>query len=86
MKNNRLHQGCYNAIKNGEKYMCPICHTQERGNLRIINHPWDCPNHEKQYCQQPPLPKGIVQYAALRKSMRKQSRRRVKQRRTRSRR
>lgn len=83
---NRLNRRCYNAIKEGEKYICPICRAKEGGNLRIINHTLDCPNQEKQYCQQPPLPKGIIQYVALRKTMRKQPSRRVKQTRTRSRR
>ncbi len=86
MGNNRLNEGCYNAAKDGEKFMCPICQAKEGGSLRMITHNWDCPNKGKLYCQQPPLPRGVKQYGAKRKTLRKHSRRYMKRTQKRTRR
>lgn len=85
MGNNRKNI-CYDAVKDGEKYMCPICRAKEGGSLRIITHNYDCVNKGKLYCQQPPLPAGVKQYGAKRRTLRKKSLRRIKRKQTRGRR
>ena len=43
--------GCYDALLEGGKYVCPACKSVEGGSLRIISHRWDCPKNRHEYCQ-----------------------------------
>ncbi len=84
LRNNRMN-ACYDAIKEGEKFVCPVCRAKEGGSSRMITHNWNCPNKGKVYCQQPPLPAGVKQYGARRRTLRKKSALRIKRTRTQTR-
>jgi hypothetical protein len=46
-------EDCYEAdLTVHNKYQCPLCKSIEGGTLRIITHPFTCPNKFKKYCKQ----------------------------------
>jgi hypothetical protein len=46
-------EDCFEAgLTADNKYQCPLCKSIEGGTLRIITHPFSCPNRSKKICQQ----------------------------------